>query len=113
MATISQVQAGLSRYIDNELLPAFEGWKRVLVGGGAALALKNLPNIAEAYGGHPLVAALGVYNAQNHTIDVDALAAAFLPRLGADSIPVVIPGGITVRLGKADFEKIIRYIQEA
>ena len=113
MATINQVQAGLSRYIDNELLPAFEGWKKVLVGGGAALLLKNLPGIAGSYGSHPMVAALGVFNPQAHTIDVDALADAFLPRMGAESIPVTIPGGITIRLGKADFEKIIRYIQEA
>ena len=113
MATIPQIQTGLGRYIDIELLPAFEGWKKVLIGGASGLMLRNLPSLAASYGTHPVVAALGVYNAANHTIDVDALASAFLPRMGAETIPITIPGGITIRLAKADLETAIRYIKEA
>ena len=113
MATVAQIQAGAARFIDNELVPAFTGWQKVLVGGGAGLLLKNLPNTLATLSTNPMIAALGVYNPQNGTVDIDALASAFLPQMGADALPVQIPGGVTVRLSRADFEKLIRYIKEA
>lgn len=113
MATIAQIQTGAARYIDNELLKAFSGWQKVLVGGGTGLLLKNLPNTLDALAASPMVAAMGVYNAQNGTVDIDALAGAFLPQMGADALPINIPGGLTVRLTRGDFEKLIRYIKEA
>lgn len=113
MATIAQIQTGVARFVDNELLPSFAGWQKVLIGGGTGLLLKNLPNTLAALAASPMVAALGVYNGQNGTVDIDALAGAFLPQMGADALPVSIPGGITVRLTRADFEKLIRYIKEA
>lgn len=113
MATIQQIQTGAARFIDNELLPSFTGWQKVLVGGGTGLLLKNLPNTLAALAVNPVLAALGVYNPQNGTVDVDALAGAFLPQMGTDALPISIPGGVTVRLTRADFEKLIRYIKEA
>ena len=113
MATVAQIQAGAARFIDNELVPAFTGWQKVLVGGGAGLLLKNLPNTLATLAANPMIAALGVYNPQNGTVDIDALASAFLPQMGADALPVQIPGGVTVRLSRADIEKLIRYIKEA
>ena len=112
MTTISQIQQGAARFLDAELLPSFTGWQKVLVGGGAGLLLKNLPQTSAALAQNPMVAALGVYNAQNGTVDIDALANAFLPQMGTDALPVIIPGGVTVRLTRADFEKLIRYIKE-
>lgn len=113
MATIAQIQTGAARYIDNELLKAFSGWQKVLVGGGTGLLLKNLPNTMAMLAQHPVVAALGVYDPASGIVDIDALANAFLPQMGADALPITIPGGVTVRLGRADFEKLIRYIKEA
>ena len=69
MATIAQIQAGAARFIDTELLPSFSGWQKVLVGGGAGLLLKNLPQTLVALAQNPMVAALGVYNAANSTVD--------------------------------------------
>lgn len=113
MATIQQIQTGAARYIDNELLKAFTGWQKVLVGGGTGLILKNLPNTMAMLAQHPMVAALGVYDPTSGIVDIDALANAFLPQMGTDALPITIPGGVTVRLGRADFEKLIRYIKEA
>ena len=113
MATIAQIQKGTAAFIDAELLPAFTSWQKVLVGGGAGLLLKNLPQTINLLAQNPVVAALGVYNASNGTVDIDALADAFLPQMGTDALPITIPGGITVRLTKADFEKLIRHIKEA
>ena len=113
MTTIQQIQAGAARFLDNELLPMFSGWQKVLVGGGAGLLLNNLPKTLVTLAQNPMVAALGVYNSVNGTVDIDALAGAFLPQMGTDALPVTIPGGVTVRLSRADIEKLIRYIKEA
>ena len=83
-----------------------------MVGGGAGLLLKNLPQTLATLAQNPMVAALGVYNAAAGTVDIDGLANAFLPQMGVETLAITIPGGITVRLTRADFEKLIRYIKE-
>lgn len=113
MVTIAQVQAGSVKFLDAELLPAFNGWQKVLVGAGAGLIVKNLPNTMGMLAANPVVAALGVWDGTRGLVDIDALGTAVLPMMGADALPVPIPGGVTVRLGRADIEKLIRYIKEA
>lgn len=113
MATISQVQKGFARFIDTHIAGAFEGWQKAVVVGGATLLAANLPNLAQVYGGHPLIGALGVYNAEAGTIDIDKLCNAFVPNMGADKIPVSIPKIGTIKLGKDDIETLVRFIKEA
>lgn len=110
MATIKQTQDGFVRFIDNHVADAFEGWKKYAVSGGAALIAANLPNIINSY---PIVTALGIYNAENGTVDVDALHKAFVTRLGNEKIPVPIMPKETIKLGREDLETLIRYIKEA
>lgn len=113
MATIKQVQTGFSRFIDSHIAGAFEGWQKAVVVGGATLLAANLPNLVRAYGTSPVVAAMGVYNAEAGTVDIDALYNAFVPGLGADKIPVTIPKIATLKLGKEDLDILCRYIKEA
>lgn len=113
MATIKQVQTGFTNFIDNYIAGAFTGWQRALVVGGATLLTANLPNTIKVYGTSPVVAALGVYNSEAGTIDVDKLYQAFVPNLGADKIPVTIPTIGTIKLGKEEIDALVRYIKEA
>lgn len=113
MATINQVQKGAARFIDTHIAGAFEGWQKAVVIGGATLLAANLPNLIQVYGAHPLVAALGVYNPEAGTIDVDKLYNAFVPNMGADKFPVSIPKIGTIKLGKEEFDALVRYIKEA
>lgn len=111
MASIQQIQQGAVRFVDNELVPAFAGAEKILVGGAAALLIANLENIVKQYAANPMVAMLGVYKDGN--IDVDAMYQAFAPRFGAEKIPVKIPMVGTVKIGKAEIDKIYQYIKEA
>ena len=113
MATIAQVQKGLAMFVDNHLAGAFEGWQRALVVGGATLLTANLPTLAKRYGMHPMIAAMGVYNPEAGTLDVDALYNAFVPNMGNDKIPVPIPKVGTIKLGKEEIDALRRYIKEA
>lgn len=113
MATVKQIQAGAARFIDAHLAQSFQGWQKALVVGGSTLIVANLPNLIGASANHPVVAALGVYNSQAGTIDLDKLYQAFMPHLGTDKIPLTVPGVGTVKMGREEIDALMRYIKEA
>lgn len=113
MATIGQIQRGVARFVDGHLAGAFTGWQKALVVGGSTLLAANMPNLVKIYGTHPMVSALGVYNPDAGTIDVDALYNAFVPHMGTDKLPITIPKVGTIKLGKEDLDALYRYIKEA
>lgn len=111
MVPMDRVQRGLAMFIDRELAPSLSGWDKVLVAGGAGLAVAKLPNLIEQY---PIVSAMGVYNKENNLVDIDALYKAASPYIGAEALPVKIPMlGITVKMGKPEIDTLYRYIKEA
>ena len=113
MATIKQVQNGFASFIDKEVAGAFEGWQKAVVVGGATLLAANLPNIIKFYANNPLVSAMGIYNSDSGTINIDALYNAFVPNLGNNKIPVSIPKIGTVKLGKEELDLLVHYIKES
>lgn len=113
MATIKQVQVGFANFVDNYIAGAFMGWQKAVVVGGATLLAANLPNMVKVYGASPMVAALGVYNPEAGTVDIDKLYQAFVPHMGADKIPVTIPKIGTIKLGREEIDALVRYIKEA
>ena len=113
MATVAQIQRGFTRFVDNHLAGAFEGWQKAVVIGGATLLTANVPNLVRTYGNSPFVAALGVYNPEAGTVDIDALYNAFVPNMGTDKFPITIPRIGTIKLGREDIDVLVRYIKEA
>lgn len=113
MATISQIQYGFAKFVDTHLAGAFEGWQKAVVIGGSTLLAANLPKMVAMYGAHPFITALGVYNAEAGTVDIDALYKAFIPNMGADKIPISIPKIGTIKLGREDIDILMKYIKEA
>lgn len=112
MVSISQIQRGFTLFIDNEVATAFTGWQKAVVAGAAGLLASNLPNIVKVYGNHPMVAALGVYDTNSGTVNIDALYNAVVPKLGADKIPITIPKIGTIKMGQPEFDALMRYIKE-
>ena len=112
MVSISQVQKGFAKFMDNDLSVAFEGWQKVVVIGAGTLLAANIPNLVKTYGAHPMVSALGVYDANANAINIDALYNAFVPNLGAEKIPISIPKIGTIKMGREEIDNLIRYIKE-
>ena len=113
MVNTAQIQRGFTRFVDNEIAAAFTGWQKAVVAGAAGLLAANLPNLVKVYGEHPLVAALGVYDANSGTVNIDALYNAFVPKLGGDKIPLTIPKIGTIKMGQPEIDTLMRYIKEA
>ena len=111
MIPMDKVQRGLALFIDRELAPSLSGWDKVLVAGGAGLAVAKLPSLIAQY---PIVSALGVYDKENNLVDIDALYQAASPYIGAEALPVKVPMlGITVKMGRPEIDALYRYIKEA
>ena len=113
MVTVSQVQRGFVRFVDNEVAVAFSGWQGAVVAGCAGLLASNMPNLVSVYASHPIVAALGIYDPQSGCINLDALYNAFVPKLGQDKIPITIPKIGTIKIGQPEIDVLMRYIKEA
>ena len=75
MATIERVKNGISRYLDQELMPNLSDEKPILfaVGAFSALILNNVDKAILKYGENPVVKMTGIID-DNQNIDVDALA---------------------------------------
>lgn len=118
MTNIPQIQKGFAAFIDNQVACAYTGVEKALVLAAGTLIAANFPNLIKMYGNHPVVSALGVYNAESGTVDVDAIYKAFVPQLGDEKIPVTLPkiGKMnlgTLKFGKEDLDALYRYIKEA
>ena len=113
MVTISQIQKGFVRFVDNEVAAAFTGWQKAVVAGAAGLLAANFQNLVNTYTSHPIVAALGVYDPQSGTVNIDALYSAFVPKLGAEKIPISIPKIGTIKMGQPEIDVLMRYIKES
>ena len=112
MVAISQIQRGFVLFVDNEVAPAFVGWQGEVLAGGAGLLAANFPNIVKVYGNHPFVAALGVYDPNSNTVNIDALYNAFVPKLGTEKIPITIPKIGTIKMGQPEIDSLMKYIKE-
>ena len=113
MANIAQIQRGFALFVDREVAAAFDGWQKAVVGGAAGLIASNFPNLVKVYGSHPIVDAMGVYDAESGDVKIDALYNALAPKLGAEKIPIAIPKIGTINLGKEELETLMKYIKEA
>lgn len=112
MVSISQIQRGFVSFVDNEVAVAFEGWQKAVLAGAAGLLAANLPNLVKVYGSYPIVAALGVYDANAGMVDINALYNAFVPKLGTEKIPIVIPKIGTIKMGREEIDALMQYIKE-
>ena len=112
MVNVSQVQRGFVNFIDNEIAVAFDGWQKAVVAGAAALLAAGMPNLIKTYGSNPVVAALNIYDANANAVNIDAIYNAFVPKLGAEKIPVAIPKIGTIKLGREEIDSLMRYIKE-
>ena len=113
MVHISKIQRGFAMFIDREVAGAFDGWQRAVVAGCGGLVAANFPNLVKVYGCHPFVAAIGVWDPETAEINIDALYNAFVPKLGADKIPISIPKIGTIKMGREEIDTLMRYIREA
>lgn len=110
MVTVQQMQEGVARYLDAELLPKIGGWKKWIAGAAATEYVGKLGVVVDAIKKKPAVAILGVVT-EDGMIDADKLRDAFVNQArSSGSVSFDIPLLGTLTIGERDVETLYRYI---
>lgn len=109
MVSLAQVQMGVERYIDAEILAKIPDWRKWVLGASASRMLSRSTEIFNQLKLSPVVAAMGVIDDQDQ-IDIDAIHAEFAKQAqrGAITFDVPLMGALT--LNAADVDKLYSYI---
>lgn len=111
MVTMQQVKNGVVRYIDSDLLPQLDGFRKIGLGVYSALAANNIVAVAMKYKDHPAVAVLGIVD-ENGNVDIDKLYQSVIPMFAnGEKQRIDIPMIGELRLDKMDIEKLYHYIK--
>lgn len=110
MVTLQQIQRGLCKYIDTELLSQMSGLKKIGLGAYMALASNNLATLAANYIEHPAVKVLEITDPQGN-VDIDKVYNVITPMFDAGAkhsvnLPIIGP----VIIDRTDVDKLHRYI---
>lgn len=109
MVTLAQVQAGVEKYLETEILSKIPDWRKWLLGAGASRMLSRSTEIFNQLKTNPVVSAMGVIDEQDQ-IDIDAIYREFSKQAqrGAITFDVPLVGPLT--LGAGDVDQLYRYI---
>lgn len=112
MVRIQSIQNGTLKFIDNELLPKMQGWKKWTFGAAASLWLTNLPNVFQKIKENSFVGSLGIID-ESGMINIEKLYAEFYKQAERTPVTFDIPVIGQITLDKTDVEKLYAYIKEA
>lgn len=104
--TVEQVQTGIGLYIDNELAPHLDGWKKWVFPTVAALYISNLNAIIDSLP----IDAIGIRMADGR-IDIDKIYAEMKKQAEKAPMTITIPKlNDTFSFNCADVDKLYNYI---
>lgn len=112
MVSVLQIQSGLTRFLDTEIVAKMSGWQKWVFGAGMGLAMTKTADIVEALKANPLISMLGVITPDNH-IDIDALYREFKRQASQSPAVIEIPGMTAITLHEADVDRIYQYIMQS
>lgn len=111
---MSRVQAGITKYLDNEMMPQIKQTRSNLSTFGislfAALAIQNLPATMEKLTQSPAIEWLGVID--NEGVEIDALAEQARQVMPAEGLKVALPVVGTITFRREDIDSLAQYIKD-
>lgn len=109
MATMTQIQTGLAKYIDTEIVASMPGWQKWVFGAAAAIAVDNLPHTINRWKDHELVKMLGVID-KDGNIDLPKVYQGIKRQSVKGPVSFAVPGMGTLTLHDSDVDKIYSLI---
>jgi hypothetical protein len=111
MVTIQAIQNGLVKYVDREITPKMQGWKKWTFGAVASMWLGNLPSTFQKIKDTPFVASLGVIG-ENDAVDIDKLYNELIKQAEKSAVTIDIPMIGSLSINKHDVDTLYLLIQE-
>ncbi len=113
MVSMNQVQLGLARYIDSEILPHLSGAKKIGLGIYSSLAAQNLSNFLNSKKDHPAISMLNIIDPAGN-VDIDKVYQAAVHSFPeGEKVRMDIPLIGELILDRSDLEKVYRYIKDS
>lgn len=111
MVTLNQVQNGLAKYIDTELLPMIGGWQKWVFGATASVSLTKISNIFNSLKDNAFVKMLDIVD-ENNMIDIEIIYREFAKQAQHGAITFAVPViNMPLTLNSTDVDKIYHYIK--
>ena len=111
MVNLSQVQNGIVKYLDSEIVPKINGWQKWVFGALAGTAMSKTTNIFNALKQNEFVKMLEIID-ESDMIDIDTLYREFIKQAQKGPVTFDVPMVGALTLNASDVEKIYRYIME-
>ena len=105
---VSQLQAGLTKYLDAEFMQKLTGVQKWVFGAAAAMMLGNFGGVYEKVMTNPVVAMMGVIDENEH-IDIDKLYRYFKAEAQKSPASIQLPGIGMVTLTEQDVDRLYSY----
>lgn len=106
MISKEKMCAGISNYLDREIMPHLPPIKALAAGTAAALYMRQLPALIDK-----IPVSMGVTD-DSGNIDIDAIRDVLSAKI-TDTVPVDIPMIGRMTFDKSEVDKLYRYIMEA
>lgn len=113
MVTTNQIKHGAARFIDLEIMPKIDGWKKWIAGAIVAEYLNKADDVIDILSKTPAISLLGIIDENKH-VDLERLRDRFLEqarKTGAVTIDIPMLGSLKV--DENDVHKLYKYITEA
>lgn len=111
MVTLAQVQQGLTRYVDTELMSKITGWQKWVFGATVSLSLSKISNIFNDLKENAFVKMLDVID-ENDNIDIDTIYREFHKQAQSGPITFDVPViNMPLTLNSGDVDKIYHFIK--
>lgn len=112
MVSINRVQTGLSRYLDNEIMPKLSGWQKWVFSAAATAYIADASKVAEKVRSSAALAPLNLIDEANN-IDVDKIYKHLRPAAEKCPAPISIPGMGTITLTVSDVDMLYNCIMQS
>lgn len=112
MVSLAQIQAGLTRYLDEEFVNKLTGWQKWVFGSFAGIALLRIDEIFNKLKQNDIVKMLNIIDDFDN-IDIDILYREFSKQARKGAVTMSLPVVGTVTLNGADVDKLYQFIKEA
>ena len=110
--TVSQVQAGLTKYLDSEFMQKLGGIQKWLFGAASAMMLANFSTVFNKLKANPVVTMLNVIDTDDR-IDIDTLYRYFKAEAQKSPASFEMPGIGMVTLTEHDVDRLYSCIVNA
>jgi hypothetical protein len=111
MVTLQQVQTGLVKYADAELMPKIVGWQKWVFGAAISISLSKISNIFNALKDNAFIKMLDVID-ENNMIDIDTIHREFAKQAQHGAITFSVPIlNMPLTLDLSDVDKIYHFIK--